>query len=244
MDEKARINAIAGPAPSEFPSKAGLLGIVMLQTRFPRPLGDIGNPASFSCAVLSRVVSGAVPARVVETAQALRESGLLASFEAAVRDLERGGAAVITTSCGFLVLMQKELQAAAGVPVLTSSLLMLPGLLREHGRVGVLTISAQRLGPDYLLAAGVPADRLRDVVIEGVDPKGEFAQAILGDRATMDLERAAQDVVAAAVKLKRRAPALTDLVLECTNMPPYAQKIEAVTGLRTWSLFQAIPLLH
>jgi hypothetical protein len=47
MEEKARINAIAGPAPSEFPSKAGLLGIVMLETSFPRPLGDIGNPASF-----------------------------------------------------------------------------------------------------------------------------------------------------------------------------------------------------
>jgi hypothetical protein len=243
MDEMARISAIAGPAPSEFPSGRRFLGIAMLQTRFPRPLGDIGNPRSFAVPVRARVVAGAVPDMIVQTAAGLRRCGITGAFQDAVRDLEREGAAAITTSCGFLVLLQQELQAAATVPVVTSSLLMLPELLERHRQVGVLTISAERLGSEFLLAAGVSAERLGDVLVEGVDPKGEFASAILGNREDMDLERAGQDVLAAAIALKRRAPHLTDVVLECTNMPPHAGQIEQATGLRTWSLLQSAQLL-
>ena len=52
----------------------------------------------------------------------------------------------------------------------------------------------------------------------------------------MDLERAGADVVAAAVALKARAPQLQAVVLECTNMPPYAQQVREATGLRVLSL--------
>ena len=77
---------------------------------------------------------------------------------------------------------------------------------------------------------------MRDVFVQGVDAKSEFANAILGNRATMDLEKAGADVVAAAIALKQREPALACVVLECTNMPPYRAAIEAATGLKTWCL--------
>ena len=86
--------------------------------------------------------------------------------------------------------------------------------------VGVLTISAEHLTAEYLLAAGVPPERLRDVLVQGVEPDGEFAGAILGNSLAMDIDRARQDVVAAAQVLQARAPGLRTLVLECTNMPP------------------------
>jgi hypothetical protein len=142
------------------------------------------------------------------------------------------------------VLFQRELQEAVRVPLVTSSLLMLPGLLQVRHRVGVLTISAQRLGQAHLGAAGVPAERLPDVLVEGVDPRGHFARVVLGDRASMEFERASAEVVEAAVALKSHAPDLTDLVLECTNMPPYAKAIEAATGFKTWSLLQSRELVR
>ena len=244
MDEIARISAIAGPAPSEFPSTPRFLGIVMLQTRFPRPVGDIGNPASFALPVRSLVVEGALPHKVVQSAQALRESGLMDAFREAVRQLDSQGAAAVTTSCGFLVLLQQAMQAAARAPVITSSLLMLPRLLAQNRQVGVLTISATNLGAEYLEAAGVDKDRLADVLVQGVPPNGEFASSILGNRDSMNLETAARELVGAALLLKERAPHLTDVVLECTNMPPYAREIEQATGWRTWSLLQAPELVE
>jgi hypothetical protein len=186
--------------------------------------------------VRQRVVQGAWPGTIVQSAAGLRAAGVAPAFVRAVQVLEAEGARAITTSCGFLVLLQDELQGAVQVPVITSSLLQLPGLLARQPKVGVLTISAAALGAEHLFAAGVPANRLGDVVVQGVEPAGEFVTAILGNRDTMDLEAASRDVVDAAMALKRREPSLQAVVLECTNMPPYRQAVEAATGLKTWAL--------
>jgi hypothetical protein len=238
---RARINANPAPGDSVIPPvgvgpRGGFLGVLMLDTKFPRPPGDIGHPGSFGVPVRHSIVHGAWPSSVVTSAAALRASGLARDFAASARKLELEGARAITTSCGFLVLLQDELQHAVGVPVATSSLLCLPRLLARERQVGVLTISAAHLGADHLLAAGVPAGRLGDVIVQGVDPGGEFAGAILGNRATMDFAKAEADVVAAALALRARAPLLHSVVLECTNMPPHAQAVRAACGWRLYSL--------
>jgi hypothetical protein len=213
------------------------LGILMLDTRFPRPLGDIGNPKSFAVPVRQCVVAQAVPAAVVRSASALAASPLVANFSESARNLARTGVWAITSSCGFLVLMQEALQAAVPeVPVRTSSLLQLPLLLAQHRQVGVLTIDAVAMGAEHLMAAGVPRSRLADVMVQGVDPRSEFVQKILGNQSNLDSSEAQLNVVAAAMALMRKAPHLTHLVLECTNMPPYQLAIERATGLRCTSL--------
>lgn len=226
------------------PVPGAFLGILMLQTRFPRPPGDIGHPASFAVPTRRLIVEGATPGRVVRQAADLRASGLVERFIAAARQLEAEGAAAITTSCGFLVLFQRELQEAVRVPVVTSSLLMLPPLLAAGRQAGVLTVSARHLGPAYLEAAGVPADRVAAIPVEGIAADSVFATTVLGDLPQWDAAQATADVVDAALRLRRRAPPELDtLVLECTNLPPYAAQIEQATGLQTVSLLQCETLL-
>jgi hypothetical protein len=220
-----------------FPS---LLGIVMLETQFPRPLGDVGHPDTFGVPTRRLVVAQAAPTRVVQSAQALLASGLAPHFVAAAQALEHDGCEVITTSCGFLVLLQAQMQAALKARMVSSSLLALPRLLSRHRQVGVLTMSAQHLGAAHLLAAGVPRERLGDVIVAGMPPECEFAQAILGNRNTMNFALAKHNVVQAASSLKATAPHLTELVLECTNMPPYASAIAAATGFAVTSLQDCI----
>lgn len=243
MNEVQSINAITAPDAPAFPSgKAHLpsfLGIVMLDTRFSRPLGDIGLAdtwAALGVPVDMHVVRGIWPAKVVRSARRLRAGPVVPLFMAVARQLERKGARAITTSCGFLVLLQKELQAAVKVPVITSSLLMIPGLLKEQRQVGVLTISAAILDKEHLRCAGVPRESLADVLVQGVDPQGEFATSILGNQPELDTELASQEIVNAALALKARSPDLKSVVLECTNMPPYRGAIEAATGLKTYAL--------
>src|ERR1700755_1147782 len=113
------------------------VGILMLETRFPRIPGDMGNAETWPFPVLYKVVPGASPRRVVyEKAQ-----GLLDEFLAAADELVRLGADGITTTCGFLSLFQREI----ATPVATSSLMQIPFIERvlpPNKRVGVLTISA------------------------------------------------------------------------------------------------------
>lgn len=223
------------PAAPQAPTTP-MLGIVMLDTQFPRPPGDIGAAASWRVPVRACTVAGALPRRVVASAQALRASGLAPRFVAAARSLADAGAGAIVTSCGFLVLLQRELQDAVPVPVASSALLWLPRLLEAAPQVAVLTADAASLGTEHLRCAGVPQARLADVVIGGMPVDGEFARAVLGNAATLDADRVRDEAIAAALALKARCPAARTLVLECTNLPPYADAIAQATGWPVHSL--------
>jgi len=199
------------------------VGLLVLDTRFPRLPGDAGRPDSYRMPVRAQVVRGATPSRVVREA----DPGVLGPFIQAAWALEAAGAVAITTSCGFLMRWQAELQAAVSVPVWTSSLLLLPQLRRA----GVLTVDAQAL-QDIPACAGVP--------VEGLAPGCHLQRALLDNLPTLDAALAEQDVLAAAARLVQRHPGLTDLVLECTNLPPYAQAIAQSTGRRVHDLLTLV----
>ena len=76
----------------------GFVGLLRLDTTFPRPVGDVGNPNTFDFPVRTVVVRGATAARVVRGDAA----PLLAPFVEAGRILAADGAVAIATSCGFL----------------------------------------------------------------------------------------------------------------------------------------------
>src|SRR6266702_1403331 len=129
------------------------VGILMLEARFPRIPGDMGNALTWPFPVLYKVVPGASPRRVVFD----KAEGLLDGFLDAAAELVRLGADGITTTCGFLSLYQREISAHVGVPVATSSLMQVPlieRVLPPRKRVGVLTVSAASLKTDHLVEAG------------------------------------------------------------------------------------------
>jgi hypothetical protein len=207
------------------------LGVLMLETRFPRVPGDIGNPASFDFPVRYRVVSGASPLRVIND----RAVGLLQPFIDAAHELVDQGCGAISTSCGFLALFQRELQAALPVPVASSSLLQVAPLqaaLPAGQRVGIITIAAPALTADHL--RGVGADPATAIV--GVREGGEFARAILGDLPEMNTEKLRDEVLDAGSRLRQAHPEIAALVLECTNMPPYAAALREASGLPVYDI--------
>jgi hypothetical protein len=194
------------------------LGILMLDTRFPRLPGDVGHPASWSMPVRLHVVQGASPQRVVQQADVT----LLSPFIEAARALVAEGAVAITTSCGFLVRWQAELQAALPVPVWTSSLLALPGLQRA----GVLTVDATSFDSRLLLAAGASAS----TPVEGLAPGCALQRTLLRDLPDLDAAAAEADTVAAALRLVQHPAGVDHIVMECTNLPPYAAAVQRATG--------------
>jgi Asp/Glu/hydantoin racemase len=184
------------------------LGVLMLDTRFPRLVGDVGHPASWRMAVRFRRVHGASPQRVVRA----QDDALLAPFIDAARALQVEGAAAITTSCGFLLRFQDALQAALEIPVWTSSLLLLPSLRAP----GVVTVDASALHID--------------APVEGLAPGCSLQRTLLDDLPALDASAAQAETVAAAQRLVTRHPQVEQIVLECTNLPPYAAAVERATG--------------
>jgi Asp/Glu/hydantoin racemase len=216
------------------------LGILMLEARFPRIPGDMGNAATWPFPVLYRVVSGASPEKVVLNGAA----GLLPDFIDAARDLVRLGAEAITTNCGFLSLFQKEIAAAVGVPVATSSLMQVPWVqatLSPGKRVGLVTVSGSTLSPAHLESAGVPLD----TPLVGTENGREFFRVLIkAEKEDMDVGLAERDVVEAGKELVARHPEVGAIVLECTNMPPYAAALQAEVGLPVYDIYSMITWFH
>ncbi len=211
------------------------VGILMLQAQFPRIPGDVGNALTWDFPVLYRVVRDATPDRVVRRGA----EGLLDAFIDAARQLVADGADGITTNCGFLSLYQRQLAEAVPVPVLTSSLMqveMVNRTLPAGRRAGVLTVSASTLRPEHLAAASVP----EGTPIGSTESGREFTRAILDNAPQMDIEAARADNVAAALAMQRAHADLGAIVLECTNMCPYAGDIAAATGLPVHSMVSLV----
>ena len=207
------------------------VGILMLDARFPRIPGDMGNSLTWDFPVLYKVVRDASPDQVVRH----RAEGLLESFLSAARDLVASGVDGITTNCGFLSLYQRELAAAVDVPVAASSLMqvqMVNATLPPGQVAGVLTISAESLTPEHLAKAGVP----EGTPVGTTEGGREFSRVVLGNELRMDVEAAREDNVRAAQVLASEHPEVGALVLECTNMIPYAADIREATGLPVYSM--------
>jgi len=211
----------------------------MLEPRFPRLPGDVGHAGSWPCPVLFETIPAATPDRVVRAA----DESLLPDFIDAGHRLVAKGATTITTSCGFLTLFQSELSAALPVPVLTSSLFLVRTLAEDAPqgqRPGIITIAASSLTQRHLDLAKVPPG----TPIGTTETGQEFTGAILSNATGFDLDRARADNVSAALALQSSAPDLSALVLECTNMGPYAADIRAATGLPVFTIIDAVMRLH
>jgi hypothetical protein len=221
------------------------LGILMLDTRFPRIEGDIGNAASFQFPVAYAVVEGASPRRVVEEA----DRSLLDPFIAAAKRLESMGVGAITTSCGFLAIFQKELSSAINVPFYSSSLLQIPFLydiFGKRGKAGILTAKAGSLTERHVQACnahGIP------MAIGGMDNSPNFTRVFLekgeGDSSLiLDTAIVEKELITVALELISSHPDISFIVLECTNMPPFRDAIRKATGKPVFDIITLANYIH
>jgi hypothetical protein len=217
------------------------VGILMLDTRFPRIPGDMGNAGTFDFPVRYHRVAGASPERVVRAGP----QDLLPAFIEGARFLEREGVRAITTNCGFLACFQPDLARAVSVPVFTSSLMLVPLVSRmlAPGRaVGILTVDASALGAAHLRAAGIAPGT--PVAVAGLETEKEFTRVLLGDLLELDVEAARQEHLTVARRLVEEHPEVGAIVLECTNMPPYRADIQAATGLPVFDITTLVRMVH
>jgi hypothetical protein len=217
------------------------VGILVLDTQFPRIPGDMANAATFAFPVRYHRVPGASPELVVR--QGSRQ--LLPAFIEGAQFLEREGVQAITTNCGFLAKFQRELAAAVRIPVFTSSLLLVPmvhRMLPPSKAVGILTIDATALTPADLGGAGITAEMA--VAVAGLETEKEFTRVLLGNQLTLDVEIARREHIRAAQVLCTEHPEVGAIVLECTNMPPYRADIQAATGLPVFDIVHLVQMVH
>ena len=225
------------------------IGILMVEGRFPRPPGAIGNALSFGFPVLHHVVAGGTGEVVVRQASRLSPTSrqlqkVMAPWIAGAQALERQGCRAITTSCGFAILFQQQLAAAVSVPVWSSSLLLGPFIcsgLVGGKKLGIITAEASAITPRHFKAAGLDPDRCAIIGMEGC---AEFAATTWNDQPYMDFDRVEDEVVSVAQRLVSENDDLGAILLECSLLPPYAAAIQKAVNLPVFDFTHLIKLMH
>ena len=214
------------------------LGVLMLDTRFPRLPGDVGNAETWPFPAHYAVVKGADPSRIMGKDP---DPALLAPFVEAARDLERLGVRAITTSCGFLAIFQQELQAALSVPMLSSALLQVPFVSRVIGpgkRVGILTERAN-LTERHFNGVGWSA---KDIPVHVVAmPEGAvFPTVFIDNHATADAAVLEHEMLELSRSALKQHPDIGAFVLECTNFVPFSQAMRRASRLPVYDLYTLV----
>lgn len=217
---------------------AGFIGILSLDTAFPRIHGDAGNPESWRAPARVKVVEGAQSPDIVRDG---RPSGALTrAFISAAQEFEAEGAGLIVSTCGFLITVQQDIAAAVRIPVLLSALSLAPlaRALTGGRKIGVLTASRASLGEAALSAAGLRAD---EAVIYGMEDAPGFAETFLAPKSAQrrdyDPAAMAREAAARGRAMVAAHPDIGAIILECGNLPPFAGALRAAVKRPVITIF-------
>lgn len=209
------------------------MGVISLESYFPKPEGHIKYPACFDFPVMYKTVQGATIDRLIRE----RDPELLKPFIEAAQELEREGVKAITGSCGFLALHQKALADAVDIPVFISSLIQVPlvsRMLKSDQKVGVVVANSDALTADHLAGVGI-ADE--PIVVAGMQHQAQFSEVILrGETNDLDMDLFEQELTSVVEQMLADNPDVGALVLECTDLSHFAPKLQQRFNLPVFDL--------
>ena len=104
----------------------------------------------------------------------------------------------------------------------------------------MLTVSAASLTSEHFIAAG--ADPKTPVA--GTENGREFTRVMLDEKHTLDAAIAERDILDAGDALVSQHPDIGAVVLECTNMVPYARALSDHLLLPVYSIYSFVTWFH
>ncbi|MEJ5229566.1 MAG: aspartate/glutamate racemase family protein [Pseudothermotoga sp.] len=214
------------------------IGVIMLETHFPRVAGDIGNAQTWDFPVLYKVVKDANPKKIIED----NPMPLVEKFVLTAKELEEDGVSVIATSCGFLSLFQEKIATELRIPFISSALMLVPLVYRMIGsnkKVGIMTANSQALTKEHLQSVGADNIPVKIVGIEDTD----LGRALLYDQCEIDFDVAREEILRKAFTLTEDR-SVGAIVLECTNMPPFSEDIKQATRLPVFDVVGLVNLVY
>ena len=203
------------------------IGILLIDCSTPFIPGDVGNASTYGFPVLYKTVPDVTLTRLIEEG----DLSLTKAVINTAKELEKAGVRAISSDCGYMIHFQRQVAAEVNVPVIMSSLIQLPMLERTIGpskKIGVICANRKKLTPDLLDAAGVRDKSL--FVIRGMEEKPYFRAPILDEKPELVYEEIEKEITSVASEMVSSHPEIGPILLECSNMPPYAHAVQKITG--------------
>ena len=200
------------------------LGIIAVDLDYPKVPGNVVNATTYDFPVLYEMVSfeieqlfagdPSIKEQVIEAAKKLEAEGVRASIGA----------------CGYFAHFQKEVAAAVGVPVFMSSLCQLATIktwLPAERKIAVFAADGASINDEFLSQVNTTIDQ---IVVVNVGDMESFAPIRWG-KGPLDNGLLEDDLCKRAQEVCAKYPEVDAILLECSDLPPYAAAIQRATGL-------------
>ena len=215
------------------------IGIVVLETWYPLLPGNVANATTFGFPVRYKILRGATVERITRA-----DPGLLDMIIQAGEEFEREGVRAMVGACGYFANYQRETAAALNIPVFLSSLLQAPLIhqsLKPGQQVGILVANAQAITPKMFEACGITSEM--PIYYLGMEDQPEFRN-ILDYGGEFDYDEFETELVSKAEQLVVENPNVGAILLECSDMPPFAKSIQRAVKLPVWDFITMINWIY
>jgi len=215
------------------------IGIVVLETWYPLLPGNVANATTYDFPVRYKILGEATVDMIMRSDPALLEMVIEAG-----RELEREGVRALVGACGYFANYQQEVSAALNIPVFLSSLFQVPLIhqaLKPGQKVGIVFANAQAVNEKMLLACGITPDI--PIAYVGMEEQREFRN-ILEYGGQFDYDRFEEEVVTQAKKLVSENPEVGAILLECSDLPPFARSVQRAVKLPVWDYISMVNWIY
>ena len=206
---------------------------------YPTVPGNVANLSTYDFPVVLKKVSNCTQARIHVGDPTLVDDVILAA-----QQLEAEGARAISGACGFFGNFQERVANAVDIPVFLSSVIQIPWIqtsLKRTQGIGMLTADIHGITDHLYNSCGVT--NTDNVYVKGMGELPEFS-AIVESRGSFDNEVVRAEAVTAALELVEEHPNIGAILLECSDLPPYAADIQRATGLPVFDFITMIKWVH
>ncbi|MFD0848565.1 aspartate/glutamate racemase family protein [Sphingosinicella xenopeptidilytica] len=206
------------------------VGILCLRSTHPLLPGNVQHAQSFDAPVLYHVIDLDDPWPMMRG-----EPQVADMLAEGVTALARQGARAVAGACGSFGYYQKAVAATAPVPVFLSILTQLPFLLQampQSARIAVIPAVGESMNARIYEQCGIDdPSRLHIAPMRG----RPVFDALLDDGTMHDVEALRRETVECAVAAARE-PGVAAILIQCSELPPFAADIQAATGLPVFDM--------
>lgn len=213
------------------------IGIITIDFNYVKLPGNVANATTFTFPVVYEDI-------IIEIEDLFHgKEKILDQVIDAAKKLERKGVRAIFGACGYFNHFQEQVRDAVSVPVYLSSVLQIPIIkmgLKPDQKIAVLVADGEGANADFFAKAN--AD-IADCIVAEIGSLDSFAP-IRYNKPYLDNEQLKNDLLAVVRQLREEHDNIGAILLECSDLPPYAAAIHRDTGLPVFDFTTLINWVH
>ena len=218
------------------------IGIIYIEdVWYPLIPGNVVNGYTYQFPVRLLPVEGLTARALFKKADFVKDAILKTCHK-----LEDEGVRAISGACGFFGNYQDVVSEQIKIPVALSSLVQLnwiAPMLKSDQNIGVLTADKSSFTDALLTSCSIPDSIKNRLVVYGMEDSEQFS-CVIKNFGTFNVRKACDELVDTAKKLVSENEGIGAILLECSDMPPFAAEVQRAVNLPVWDFTTLINWLY